>query len=347
MDSSEDPNFDIIPPSPPRSVHDDFEHQSPLNIFEFPGGAAPLNALTSPPFAAPHTPSYNGSYVNSPYSQHSELSFNGEDFNLELLQDLDMVGLNDYEPSDYEGPSAGLGTGSSLLMFSPDADFQHYNTADAHRAKGSPFDHSSPSDNGDEQSYDFTRTSSGFDPTTAAANNLSDNRGHSRASSVNHSPQHSPSPRPPSQDVTQSFGNISIHTPNWGTQPLPQLQPSPQKAQSPPRLLMPEGILDSAQSIVHHQRSRSHSDDDAMLSSAVPKINHPPEESDQNAMGGPSFHFVPATPVSGAGDERQGVPFQHSLTTLVQGGFLSIYERGIDPDPSLFSSIGRLTNPPS
>ena len=83
-------------PSWTNSVHDDFEHQSPLNIFEFTGGA---NALTSPLFAAPHTPSYNVSYVNSPYSQHSELSFNGEDFNLELLQDLDMVGLNDYEPS--------------------------------------------------------------------------------------------------------------------------------------------------------------------------------------------------------------------------------------------------------
>lgn len=342
MDSSEDPNFDIIPPSPPRSVHDDFEHQSPLNIFEFSAG---VNAITSPPFAAPHTPSYNGSYVNSPYSQHSELSFNGEDLSFDLL-DLDMVGLNEYEPSEYEGPNAGLGTGSSLLMFSPDADYQHYNAADPHRAKGSPFDHSSPSDNGDEQPYDnpsFTRTSSGFDTTTAAANNLSDNRGHSRASSVNHSPQHSPSPQPQSQDVTQSFGNISIHTPNWGTQPLPQLQPSPQKAQSPPRLLMPEGILDSAQSIVHHQRSRSLSDDDAMLSTAVPKINHPPEDPDQDAMGGPSFHFVPATPVSGAGDERQGVPFQHSLTTLVQGGFF-LSTRGIDPS-SVFSSIGHLTNP--
>lgn len=314
MDSSEDANFDIkfVPPSPPRSVHDDL---SPFNIAEFDIGG-PL--VKSPPFAAPPTPSYNGSYFNSPFSQHSELSFNGEDFNLDLLQDLDMVGLQDYDPSEYDVPNAGLATGSSLLMFSPDADFPHFTAADANRTKGSPFDHSSPSDNGDEQPYDFTHT-----------NNVSDNRGHSRASSVNRSPQHSPSPQPQSQDVTQSFGNISIHTPNWGTQPLPQLHPSPgQKAQSPPRLLMPEGILDSAQSIAHHQRSRSVSDDEAMLSTAIPKINAP----EDSAMGGPSFHFVPPTPVTAAGEQRQGVPFQHTLTTLVQGGFLSaFYKKGSDP----------------
>jgi len=302
MDSSEDANFGInfVPPSPPCSAHDEL---SPFNISEF---GAPLNA---PPFAAPHTPSYNGSYYNSPFSQHSELSFTGEELNFDLLQELDMGGVNEYEPSDYEGPTAGLGTGSSsLLIFAQDADYTQFNAPDAHRTKGSPFDHSSPSDNGDDI------------PSFNDNTNISDNRARSRASSVNHSPQHSPSPRPPSQDVTQSFGNISIHTPNWGTQPLPQLQPSPQKAQSPPRLLMPEGILDSAQSIAHHQRSRSHSDDDAMMLTAVPKIV-PPEGADQDAMGGrPSFHFVPATPVSGAGDERQGVPFQHTLTTLVQGG---------------------------
>ena len=294
MDSSEDANFGInfVPPSPPRSAHDEL---SPFNISEFP--------LNAQPFAAPHTPSYNGSYYNSPFSQHSELSFNGEELSFDLLQELDMGGVNEYEPSDYDGPTAGLGTGSSsLLIFAPDADYTQFNAAAAegHRNKGSPFDHSSPSDNGDD----------------IPSFNISDNRAHSRASSVNPSPQHSPSPRPPSQDVTQSFGNISIHTPNWGTQPLPH---SPQKAQSPPRLLMPEGILDSAQSIAHHQRSRSSSDGDAMMMTAVPKII-PPDDADQGAMGGPSFHFVPATPVSGAGDERQGPPFQHTLTTLVQGG---------------------------
>ena len=252
-----------------------------------------------------------------------------------------MVGLNEYDPSEYDVPNAGLTTGSSLLMFSPDADYTNYTAADAHRNKGSPFNHSSPSDHGDEQPYDIPSFNPGFEHnTTTNSNNISDNRGRSRASSVNHSPQHSPSPRPQSQDVTQSFGNISIHTPNWGTQPLPQLQPSPQKAQSPPRLLMPEGILDSAQSIVHHHHSRSISDDDAMLSTTIPKINAP-EDSDQDAIAGPSFHFVPPTPVTG--EEGQGVPFQHTLTTLVQGGSFStfissIYKRGPSFPPCFSSS---------
>jgi len=298
MDTSEDASLNIRfePPSPPRSVHDDFDHQSPYNITDFDHiYNTPLNPLTSPPFAVPHTPSYNGSFNGSPFSQHSELDFSGEDISFELLNGLST--MEKYEPSDYEGPSGGLGTGTnSLLMFTQDADYMspHF-SPDAHR---SPLDHSSPSDNGDEQA-----------PYT------SDNHGHSRSPSAI---AQSPPPQVQSHDVTQSFGNISIHTPNWGTQPLPSHSPHlpAQKSQSPPRLIMPEGVLDSAHPISQHQHSRSLSD---TMPTSGPKINVPDQDGGDH-HDGPSFHFVPATPVGGTGDERLGAPFQQTLTTLVQGG---------------------------
>ena len=92
-------NFAFVPPSPP-----------PLDsVFDYP--SYDLAPITSPPI--PQS-SYNGSYY-SPYSQHSELSFSGDDIQLQ-----DFPGsMNDYEPSDYDAPNQP----SSLLMFTNDSDY--------------------------------------------------------------------------------------------------------------------------------------------------------------------------------------------------------------------------------
>ena len=96
-------NFDFVPPSPP-----------PLDsVFDYPSPAFDLAPITSPPL--PHTPSYNGSY-NSPFSQHSELSFSGDDIHLQ-----DFPGsMNEYEPSDFDAPNQ-----PSLLMFTNDYDSEY------------------------------------------------------------------------------------------------------------------------------------------------------------------------------------------------------------------------------
>lgn len=87
MDPSDSPfihNFDLVPPSPPRSTHDEYSFYQQL------GGHDPSNPLdtsSSTQFLdnslhldpndsltqqRPHTPSYSGSgsYFGSPYSSH-------------------------------------------------------------------------------------------------------------------------------------------------------------------------------------------------------------------------------------------------------------------------------------
>jgi hypothetical protein len=261
--------------------------------------------LASPGY--PNTPSYNGSYYNSPFSQHSEL------VELDFLQDLPSgstatSGVSDYEPSEYDAPNQG----GSLLMFPSDPDFMspHFSpsnmAADAQRARGSPFDHGSPV------------SSPGLDDNNQGGR-------HSRASSVasnqpspstqqpgTHSPQPAfhPSPR---LDVLSSFGNMSVHTPNWGPQPLPTTHspnigthtlPQQQKPQSPPRLTMPPGMAFSPEA------------------TAVPKI-HAPDGKERNGV---MFNIVPATPVAGGETSvRQHIPFQQTLTTLTQGEYSFIH----------------------
>ncbi|KAH9481163.1 hypothetical protein JR316_0005683 [Psilocybe cubensis] len=359
-------DFKLVPPSPRREPADlDFDNPS-FNL------ADPNNT---------HTPSYNGSYYNSPFSQHSELSFSGEDINYDILSELHA--MNDYEPSDYDAPSGSTNQASSLLMFTQDADYmsphfsppadqqqhklqeqeQQQQQQQQHRTHGSPFDHSSPaSSSGDPHDI-------GHPYSNAATNNSSGGAGgdgrHSRASSVaslhgnSQSPRPSPSPQPyqqqnpqphpsPRLDVAHSFGNMSVHTPNWGTQPLPaaslggfanpNTSPSPnnlrmhsplpsQKPQSPPRLLMPDEY--EAPSILQQQQQ------DSSMLTAVPKINAPGDDdmegNNGNAEGagggGPRFHIVPATPISGGGDGHANVPFQQTLATLTQGQFFSLAYR--------------------
>ena len=247
-------NFAFVPPSPPQLD----------SVFDYP-----VFDSTSPPLP----PSYSGSYY-SPYSQHSELSFSGEDIQ---LQDF-PVPVNEYEPSDYDAPNQPV----SLLMFTNDSDYMspHFSP------NNTSFDHSSPSSN-----------TSGVDE-----NIQLDESAHSRASSVasNHPSPASPQPTfYPSPRLSVDFGNMSVHTPNWVNAPLPQHSPV-HKAQSPPRLLMPD---DQQQN--------------------VPVINAPPGEDDM--MDGPQLRIVPATPISGGGAGRTNVPFQTTLSTLTQGTSLILF----------------------
>ncbi|KAJ7649841.1 hypothetical protein FB45DRAFT_1050000 [Roridomyces roridus] len=164
----------------------------------------------SPSF--PHTPSYTGSYHNSPYSNHSELSFNGEGESFSLFEDEPSgISIRDYDPSEYDPPQ------SSLLMFNE----TEYIPApyDQNQLGAAPYDYSSPSSNG-------------------GGNSDEENKRRSRASSIS-SNHIAPSPR---MDVAQSLAEMTFRSPNWGTEPLPGNRPaSPlQKPQSPPRLLMPD-----------------------------------------------------------------------------------------------------------
>ncbi|KAK7033483.1 calcineurin responsive transcriptional factor [Favolaschia claudopus] len=92
--------------------------------------------LGSPQF--PHTPSYNGSYHNSPYSGHSELSFSGGD--LGLFEEEAAV-VPEYDPSEYDPPQS-----SSLLMFN-DTDYS-FSSVPVNVDRGTSYDYSSPSSTG-------------------------------------------------------------------------------------------------------------------------------------------------------------------------------------------------------
>ncbi|KAJ6545045.1 hypothetical protein DFH09DRAFT_1367659 [Mycena vulgaris] len=257
----------------PENFHISLDPQSPYDTFEY-------SNLGSPPF--PHTPSYNGSYHNSPYSNHSELSFTGEQESFGLFEDEPAGGVTvpDYDPSEYDPPQ------SSLLMFNDNeympGPYDHSQLSSVPVApgpdpRGAPYDYSSPSSNGGGDSSEESKR-------------------RSRASSIS-SNHISPSPR---MDVAQSFENMTFRSPNWGTEPLPRERPSSphmQKPQSPPRLLMPDTGSSSGPNFT------------------PPTINAP--EGDGGVVG-PRLHIVPATPVSGGGAASTAVPFQTSLETLHQ-----------------------------
>ncbi|KAJ7757753.1 hypothetical protein DFH07DRAFT_919579 [Mycena maculata] len=267
-------DVDFQPPSP-ENYHISLDpHDS---AFEY-------SNLGSPPF--PHTPSYNGSYHNSPYSNHSELSFTGEQESFGLFEDEPAGGIAvpDYDPSEYDPPQ------SSLLMFN-DNDYMPGPYDPAHITSvpvpggpdhrgGGPYDYSSPSSNGGGDSGEESKRCS-------------------RASSIS-SNHIAPSPR---MDIAQSLGEMNFRSPNWGTEPLPggnrPGSPHGQKPQSPPRLLMPDNTGGNSGP-----------------GFAPPTINAP--EGDGGVVG-PRLHIVPATPVSGGGAASTAVPFQQSLETLHQG----------------------------
>lgn len=220
----------------------------------------------------PHTPSYNGSYQNSPYSVLSDLPTfdeNGGHDGLSLFDD-NPSGISiteEYDPSEYDVPN-GTGLISFDENFMSAGDHGHVSvsiTPPAHD-EGSPYDHASPA------------SSNGLDD---------DHRSHgSSASSYMHPNS------PPLNDFTQNFESMHFESPSWSTSRLPGERMSPpaqQKAQSPPQLVIPD--LSSPATTVHDE---------------PPTINAP--EGD-GMPSGPQLHIVPATPISGGGGVTQNVPF--------------------------------------
>ena len=159
--------------------------------------------FTAPSPNLPPTPSYNGSYQNSPYVAYSELEFDGN-----------IVVEPDYDPAEYDPPSNNQ---SSLLEFmnphvsvtppAMDGGFDH------------TFDHSSP----------------------ASSNGLQDqeSESRSRASSVS---SHSRSHYDPSSPPIPNFESLRFDSPHWSTSLLPADKPSSpsQKPPSPPSLVIPD-----------------------------------------------------------------------------------------------------------
>ncbi|KAJ8454223.1 hypothetical protein ONZ45_g19385 [Pleurotus djamor] len=296
MDSPYINDIDLQPPSPSDA-------QATFDSFDFNGTS----------YAQQSPNSYNGSYNGSPYSGHSELSFGDDNLNAinnqgpssyglfddgnDVLQQQQRnaggaLGLRDYDPSDFDPPNSS----SSLLMFDNDymtpyelpASMPHHHSQD-HRI---PFDYSSPSSNGGDSANEDAR---------------------SRASSVSsnpHTPGHALSSPPPPHispsprlGVAQNLENLSFNSPSWGTVPLPQQHHEhgnngnsnnfrENKAQSPPRLLMPDSSLQA------------------------PPIINAPDGDGHDGHHGPSLNIVPATPISGMAHAAQ---FQNRLETVSQG----------------------------
>lgn len=242
----------------------------------------------SPPF--PHTPSYNGSYQNSPYSGHSELSYDPdgpESFGLFHDDGNNVAPHDEYDPSEYDPPNS-----SGLLMFQgefmseldPQVSLSVAPAPFDNRSQNS-FDHSSPSSNG-----------AGDEP-------------RSRASSVSSNPQIPISS--PRLDMAHSFENLHFESPHWRSRGLPgdrALSP-PRKPQSPPQLLIPDSS----------PATRS------LFPQEPPMINAPDGDGGFTSSG-PQLHVVPATPISGGGAASQAVPFQSTLKTLHQGKLIPLID---------------------
>ncbi|KAI0719367.1 hypothetical protein C8T65DRAFT_736701 [Cerioporus squamosus] len=261
---------DFLPSSP--HLYDASPHQSAYDSFD---------PYPDPVSHFPHTPSYNGSYQNSPYSTYSDLPpIDGTDDSLALFADnpSGITITEEYNPDEYDVPSSG----GPLIL-----DERYMNGAHVSVSVTPPLhDYSSPN---------------AFDHASPASSNGLEDDGHSHASS-NSSYMHPSSPRP---DISQSFqDSLSFHSPAWPAGSLPEDRRSPpmNKPQSPPQLVIPDTTSPGGAS-----------------GDSPPIINAP--DGDGGLIGsGPTLQIVPATPVSGGGVTAQNVPFQDTLANLQQGG---------------------------
>jgi hypothetical protein len=280
MDSSHNSPFvrDGIDFTSPSLSSAQLQHSpnSPFDSFE----------IQPPSPRHPHTPSYNGSYHNSPYTAYSDFSYVGSEITepLGLFDDPASIAvrnaIDDYNPAEYDTPNSGgllifdtgfmNGVDSSdpqiTLAVSPPADSPY-------EAAGSPYSHASPgSSNGHEES------------------------GHVRSRNSSVSSHHAgPLDHP---DFSAQFDTFA---------PNGQFSPTFNKAQSPPRLI----IQDSTSPAGTHFPN-------------PPTINAPAGNSN-GLLAGPQLNVVPATPVSGGGDANPaGVPFQTTLGNLQQSESLSM-----------------------
>lgn len=270
----------LVPPSPELSSSAQFD-----SVLEFPA-----NPIGSPQFI-----DNSGSFHNSPYSGHSELSFvtaendlsfelfSGDEATSGLFDSIHPTAIAarnefDYDPAEYDPPHSG----SSLMMY-PDNDYMSppptfdpvmgsaspdHNQQLHHRSGSVPYDYSSPSSTNDDGGNDRR----------------------SRASSVSSAQNKNQYYHSPRLDVAQSFENMTVRSPGWAAQQLPQVQPP--KAPSPPRLVMPAN---------EYQGDGQE---------PPPTINAP--EGD-GMDGGPQLHIVPATPIGMVGGSAAGAPFQNQM----------------------------------
>ncbi|RDX57197.1 hypothetical protein OH76DRAFT_1424870 [Lentinus brumalis] len=264
---------DFLPSSP--HLYDASPHQHAYDSFDpFPDPASHF----------PHTPSYNGSYQNSPYSNYSDLPPIDGDDSLGLFADnpSGITITEEYNPDEYDVPSSGgplilneryMNGGHVSVSVTP--PLNDYSSPNA-------FDHASP----------------------ASSNGLEDD-GHSHASS-NSSYMHPSSPRP---DISQSFqDSLSFHSPAWPAGSLPDDRRSPpmHKPQSPPQLVIPDTTSPGGAGV------------------DSPPIINAPDGDGGIIGSGPTLQIVPATPVSGGGVTAQNVPFQDTLANLQQGAYFSL-----------------------
>ena len=223
----------------------------------------------------PHTPSYNGSYQNSPYSVLSDLpTFGNEEADSLALFDDNPSGISiteEHDPSEYDAPnSTGLISFDESFMSTIDSANPQVSfsiTPPAHdEGSPSPYDHASP----------------------ASSNGAEDDR---RSHGSTASPYMHPN-SPPLGDFTQNFESMHFESPSWSTSQLPgdrRSPPAQQKAHSPPQLVIPD--ISSPSSSAHDE---------------PPTINAP--EGD-GLPTGPQLHIVPATPISGGGAVGQNVQY--------------------------------------
>ncbi|KAI9464305.1 hypothetical protein F5148DRAFT_185001 [Russula earlei] len=174
---------------------------------------------SSPHF--PATPSYNGSYHNSPYSAVSELDFDSKDDSLGLFDNdpLAIPTTEDYDPSKYDPPAS-----TGLLMF--DDDFMSgVNNLNRVSVSVTPAD-----DAHSPAYYDHGSPSS----SNGGAESGAENDRRSPASSVS---SHLGANASPHLD----FNQLRVESPYHRPVPIPSEGASPQmKAQSPPVLVIPD-----------------------------------------------------------------------------------------------------------
>ena len=212
--------------SPPLPVFSQMDHlaSSPFLTEEFNAPSpASIHFDISPDFDFPndnpnhfpHTPSYNGSYQNSPYSVLSDLppTFDNDYDNPSGITITEEY--SEYDPAEYD-----LDNNSTHLLNFGDAFLDNQTvsvsvTPPTFDDSQHPYDHSSP----------------------ASSTGMDDDR-RSRASST--SSYHHPAS--PQLDLPTNFETLRFESPRWPSDQLPHDRPSPpaQKPQSPPQLLIPD-----------------------------------------------------------------------------------------------------------
>ncbi|KAI0789924.1 hypothetical protein C8Q75DRAFT_717537 [Abortiporus biennis] len=278
-------------------LHDPSDFHSPAsNQYDIsPNPGSPFDSFDYPIDTAhfPATPSYNGSYQNSPYSVASDLpGIDGvPSDSLGLFPDSVLNIDDDYNPADFDGPSTSSGLLTFREPFLPSLDNNNPQVSVSVAISPPPFDISSPN---------------AFDHSSPASSNgiEEDRRSHASSSS---SYMHPASPRQP-LDLPQNLDALRFDSPHWSAGQLPGDRPSPplHKPPSPPQLVIPDATSPSGTGI-----------------DSPPIINAP--DGDGGIGHGPQLHIVPATPISGGGVTAQNVPFQTTLEQLQGACFFSCF----------------------